>query len=147
MECGRRQVGSKLSKDAEYVSEREPLVCPISASVPQVNDIDVPRKSFAGMALLSLKPKHFGESECLNPSIPGVSGDICRTLEFGSSFLRARGFPSQGSRIQRFGDGGGRSRIGGCDVGVSSKAGAVDIVAHRGECHRSHIKSVRESGG
>jgi hypothetical protein len=41
MECGRPEVGSKLNKDAEYVSEREPLVRPVSAPVPEVDHVDL----------------------------------------------------------------------------------------------------------
>ncbi len=147
MECGRPEVGSKLNENAEYVSEREPLVSPISASVPQVDHIDVPCQSFAWTALARLEPKHFGESESLNPPISGVSGDICRPLELGRGFLRARRLASKTLRVQSLGVGGGRSRLRRCDAGVRSKLSTSDIVAHSRECNGSHIQSMREAGG
>ncbi len=100
MKRGRPEIGSKLNEDAEYVSERKPLVGPISASVPQVDDVDVTGKSFARPALACLKPKHFGKSEGLNPSIPRISGNICRPLEIDTGFMRARRLESETLCVQ-----------------------------------------------
>ena len=147
MKGGRPDVSSELNKDAEYVSEREPLVSPISAPEPQVDHIDVACKGFAWTALARLKPKHLGESESLNPSISGVSGDIRRPLELGGGFLRARRVASETLRVQSLGMGGGRPRISRCDTGVRSELGTSHIFGHSRECNGSHIQSTREAGG
>jgi hypothetical protein len=133
MERGGPEVRSELNKDPEYVSEREPLVSPISASEPQVDHVDVARKSFAWTALARLKPKHFGESESLNPSIARVSGNIRRPLEIVGGFSRARRLSSETLRVQRLGMGGGRSRVSRCDTRVRCEPGTSDTVAHRRE--------------
>ena len=146
MERGRPEVSSKLNKDTEHVSKREPLVSPISASEPEVDHIDVACKSFAWLALARLKPEHLSESEGLNPSISRFSGDICRPLQLGGSFLRARLLASQTLCVQSLGVGGGRSRISRCDTGVRSKLSPSDIIAHSRECDRSHIEGMREAG-
>ena len=105
MEGGRTEVGSQLYQDAEYVSEREPLIGPISATEPEVNNIDVARERFAWTALVRLKPKHFGESESLNPSVSGVSSDICRALKLGGSFFRVHRLASKSLGVQSLGAG------------------------------------------
>jgi hypothetical protein len=81
MEGGRTEVRSKLDKDAEDVSEREPLVRPISAPVPQVDDIDIAPQSFSCAALARFEPEHLGEGKGLDPSISDVPGDIRSPLE------------------------------------------------------------------
>jgi hypothetical protein len=147
MERGRPEIGSKLNKDAEYVPEREPLVRPISASEPQVDHIDVACKCLAWTALMRLQPKHLGQSESLNPPISGISGDICRPLEFLGGFFRARRLASETLRVQSLGARCGRTRISRGDTGVRSKLGASEIVARSRECNRSHVQSMSEAGG
>ena len=81
MERGRREVRSKLNKDAEHVTERQPLVCPVSAAIPKIDYVDIARQRFAWLTLATLKPKYLGECKGLNPPVAGVSGDICRSSQ------------------------------------------------------------------
>jgi hypothetical protein len=62
-------IPTEPGKEAEDVSEREPLVDPVAPSVPHLDDVEVAGERVESAALTSLQPQDLGESEGTNPAV------------------------------------------------------------------------------
>ena len=113
------EVRPELHEDAEHVPEREPLVGPVAAAVPEVDDVGVARERLAWPSLPGLEPQHLGERERLDPPVAGVARDVGRALEVRCRLdrvrrlereRRARTSPARARSATRRGRGGAAPR-------------------------------------